>query len=92
MSSCRTKGLSLVGILPLDRFDLYGRIGYARSELEYSADSGNVSARRNVRHNEAIGAVGARWNATPGIGVFAEYNRHDKLEVDGFFVGVDFRF
>jgi OOP family OmpA-OmpF porin len=88
----RSYGLSFVGILPLDRVDLYGRIGYARTEVKSSADSGETSSRGRIRENEAFGAVGARWNVTSAVGVFAEYQKHDKLDVDGYFAGVDFRF
>jgi hypothetical protein len=91
-AKARSYGLSLVGILPLDRVDLYGRIGYARTEVESSLDSGNLSARGRVRENEAFGSLGARWNITPAVGLFAEYQKHDKLEIDGYFAGVDFRF
>jgi OOP family OmpA-OmpF porin len=88
----RSVGLSLVGIVPLDRFDLYGRIGYARTQVESSGDAAITSVRRNLREKEAFGAVGARWNATPSVGLFAEYQKHDKVDLDGYFAGVDFRF
>jgi len=91
-AKARSIGLSFVGILPLDPVDLYGRIGYARTEVESSADSPPTSARGTIRENEVVGALGARWNITPVVGLFAEYQKHDKVELDGYFVGLDFRF
>jgi OOP family OmpA-OmpF porin len=91
-AKARSYGLSFVGILPIDRADLYARIGYARTQVDSSADSGNTSSRGRIRENEAFGAVGARWNVTSAVGVFAEYQKHDKLDIDGYFAGVDFRF
>jgi hypothetical protein len=91
-ATARSYGLSLVGILPLERFDLYGRIGYARTEVKSSADSGATSSRGRIRENEAFGALGARWNITPTIGLFAEYQKHDKLDLNGSFAGLDYRF
>jgi OOP family OmpA-OmpF porin len=91
-ATARSYGLSFVGILPLERFDLYGRIGYARTEVKSSADSGATSSRGRIRENEAFGALGARWNINPTVGLFAEYQKHDKLDVNGYFAGLDFRF
>jgi hypothetical protein len=91
-AKARSYGLSFVGILPLDPVDLYGRIGYARSEVKSSASRADASAHATMRDNEAFGAIGARWNATPHIGVFAEYQAHDKLEAKGYFLGVDYSF
>jgi opacity protein-like surface antigen len=97
----RSFGISLVGTLPLDRFDLYGRVGYARSEVEASVASagqgfaealGFGGTNQRTRENEWFGAVGGRWNINRALGVFAEYQHHDKLEVKSYFVGVDWRF
>ena len=92
----RSYGLSLVAIAPWDRFDIYGRIGYARTNLDLDTSSVGtlqviVPAQRG-RTSEAIGAVGLRWWAVPRWGVFAEYQKHDKLDVDSWFVGLDYRF
>ena len=91
-AEARSFGVALVGILPLDRFDLYGRVGFARSELKASGSFGGFSASDRDRENEWYAGVGGRFNVSREIGVFAEYQRHDKLEIDGYFVGVDLRF
>jgi len=44
------------------------------------------------RFNEAYYGAGARWNVTQQLGVFAEYQRHDKLDLDAWFVGMQWRF
>ena len=93
-AKAKSVGLSFVGILPIDRFDLYGRIGYARSELKVNASATLVTTPVNSKdkQNEATYGVGARWNAAPQWGVFAEWMKNDKIEVDSYLVGVDFRF
>lgn len=91
-AKAKSLGVSFVGILPLDRFDLYGRVGYARSELEASASAGGFSASDKERENEWFAGVGGRWNFAPNMGLFAELQRNDKLEIDSYFVGLDFRF
>jgi len=85
-------GISLVGTLPLDRFDLYGRAGYARSELKVSGSVLGFSASERERENEWFAGVGGRFNFSREVGVFAEWQRHDKLELDAYFIGVDLRF
>jgi hypothetical protein len=32
------------------------------------------------------------FKAQPGVGLFAEYQKHDKVEIAGCFAGLDFRF
>ena len=100
-AQAKSFGVSLVGTLPLDRFDLYGRLGYARSEVKGSVTGlgrgftdafGFGGADARTRENEWFGGVGGRFNVSREFGVFAEYQRHDKLEIDSFFVGVDLRF
>ena len=85
-------GASFVGILPLDRFDLYGRVGYARSELKATGSLGPFSSTVKDKENEWFAGVGGRFNVTRETGIFLEWQRHDKLEVDAYFIGVDYRF
>jgi OOP family OmpA-OmpF porin len=87
-------GLSFVGIVPIDNFDLYGRIGFARSELKANASAPLAPTPVNTKdkQNEATYGVGARWNVSPAWGVFAEWMKNDKIEVDSYLIGVDFRF
>jgi len=90
----KSAGVSLVGYIPWQPFDFYGRVGYARSELKVNA-SGNltntpVNAKDN--QNEATYGVGVRWNTDRYFGVFAEWMKNDRIKVDGYFLGGDFRF
>jgi OOP family OmpA-OmpF porin len=90
----KSVGLSFVGILPIEAFDLYARIGYARSELKINASSNLIPTNLNSKdkQNEATYGVGGRWNFGPNWGIFAEWMKNDKIEVDSYLVGVDFRF
>jgi len=84
----RSGGAALVGLLPVGQLDLYARAGYARTEVK--SEEGVVTG--SAKFNEAYYGAGARWNITREAGLFAEYQRHDKLELDGYFVGLDWRF
>jgi OOP family OmpA-OmpF porin len=85
-------GLSLVGIWPINNFDLYGRIGYAHSELKFNANGPINTGNRNDRQDEATYGAGVRWNFTPQWGLFAEWMKNDRIRVDSYLAGIDFRF
>ena len=87
-------GVSLVGILPMDAFDLYGRIGWARSEIKVNASAPLVPTPVNVadKQDEATYGVGARWHMSRNWAIFAEWMKNDKIEVDSYLVGIDFKF
>lgn len=86
-------GISLVGIIPIDRFDLYGRIGYAHSKLTVNANGLlGSTANQNERQDEATYGLGARWNFAPQWGLFAEWMKNDRIRVDSYMGGIDFRF
>jgi len=87
-------GLSFVGILPLDQFDLYGRIGYAHTILKGNANitQGTDTTYSKDHQDEATYGVGGRWNFMPGWSLFAEWVKNDRVKVDAFLGGIDFRF
>lgn len=85
-------GLSLVGIWPINNFDLYGRIGYAHSELKFNANGPLNTANQNDRQDEATYGLGARWNFSRNWGLFAEWMKNDRIRVDSYLAGIDFRF
>ena len=85
-------GGALVGILPLSPVDLYARVGIARTQLRADQFVNGSQVNVNERFNEAYYGAGARWNVTQQLGVFAEYQRHDKLILDAYFVGLQWRF
>lgn len=90
----KSAGVNLVGNLPIDQFDLYGKIGWTRSELKANASSGSFTTPVNVKDKEngALYGVGGRWSFMPNIGLYVEWAKADKLRVDSYLVGVDFRF
>ena len=97
-AKARSLGLSAVAIAPLERLDIYARVGYARSEIKSRAGVegftgvGSLVDPRRRRDNEFFGGVGARFDVGRQFGVFAEYQKHDKLDIDAWLVGVDYRF
>jgi OOP family OmpA-OmpF porin len=93
-AKAKSWGLSFVGILPIDAFDLYGRIGYARSEVKLNA-SGPLSLtsyNQDDTRDEATYGVGARWNFSRNWAMFAEWVKNDDIQVDSYLFGFDFKF
>jgi OOP family OmpA-OmpF porin len=90
----KAAGIAFVGILPIDAFDLYGRLGWSRAELKANVGSSNFGGSLNAKDKEngAMYGIGGRWNFGPSWGLFAEWMKHDKIRVDGYTVGVDFKF
>lgn len=93
-AKAKSYGLSLVAIAPIQQLDIYGRIGIAYSEIKVNASSPVVPRNENVsdKQTEATYGVGARWNFAQNWGLFAEWMKNDKIEVDNYLAGVDFRF
>jgi OOP family OmpA-OmpF porin len=92
-AKAKSYGVSAVGILPFgEQFDLYGRLGWAESELKASANTTLATATASDRQGEATYGVGGRWNFNKNVGVFAEWMKNDKIKVDSYMAGVDFRF
>ena len=85
-------GISLVGIIPINNFDIYGRIGYAHSELKFSANTDLLNRNRNDRQDEATYGAGVRWTFVRNWALFAEWMKNDRIRVDSYLGGVDFRF
>jgi OOP family OmpA-OmpF porin len=85
-------GLSLVGILPINTVDLYGRIGYAHSELKFSGNTERVNRSVNDRQDEATYGLGASWTFATHWAVFGEWMKNDRIRVDSYLVGIDYRF
>ncbi|HET6265773.1 MAG TPA: outer membrane beta-barrel protein, partial [Usitatibacter sp.] len=73
-------------------FEAYGRLGIESSELKANANTALFTANDSERQTGATYGVGARWMFTPSVGLFAEWMKNDKIEVDSYLIGFDFRF
>ena len=93
-AKAKSVGLSFVGILPIDPFELYGRIGYARSELKINASAplAPTPINQKDKQNEATYGVGGRWTFIPHWALFAEWMKNDKISIDSYLVGIDYKF
>ena len=86
-------GVSALGVLPLgDMFDVYGRIGYADSQIKTNANTELLTASSTDWQGGATYGVGGHWNFNKSVGLFAEWMKNDKIKVDSYLIGVDFRF
>jgi len=88
----RSVGISLVGILPINNFDIYGRIGYAHSELKLNANTELLTGDRDDNQDEATYGAGVRWTFARNWAVFGEWMKNDRIQVDSYLGGIDFRF
>lgn len=92
-AKAKAYALNAVGILPLsEAFDLYGRAGYGSAELKANASAAGFVGNNSDRQSSAFYGVGARWNFSKNWGLFAEWMKADKIKVDSYLGGIDFRF
>jgi len=85
--------LSLVAIAPLsEHFDVYGRVGYAHSKFKFGASGPINSAFASETQEEATYAVGGHWWFNRQVGLYAEWMKNDKTDIDNYMAGVRFRF
>ena len=89
----KSYGLSAVAIAPFaDVAEIYGRVGIAQSELKGNAGAFNVTVNEKDKQTEATYGVGGRWYFSRNVGLFAEWMKNDKIRVDSYLAGIDFRF
>ena len=85
--------LSLVGIIPYQQFDFYGRLGWAHSKLSLNANGPlPATANHNERQDELAYGLGVRWWFAPQWGAFVEWQKNDRIRIDSYVAGIDFRF
>ena len=92
-AKAKSFGLSAVGIAPLSNvFELYARLGIEQSEIKANANTALLTASESDKQTGATYGIGGRYLFTKQFGVFAEWMKNDKIEVDSYLIGVDFRF
>jgi len=87
-------GISAVGILPMNQFDLYARVGYVNSEMKANVSATTVLGSFDGTDHQggATYGVGGRWEFVPHWALFAEWMKNDKIKVDSYLMGIDFKF
>jgi OOP family OmpA-OmpF porin len=87
-------GLSFVGILPINTLDLYARVGIVNSELKANVSATTVLGTFDSKDHEngATYGVGGRWEFVPHWALFAEWMKNDKIKVDSYMLGIDYKF
>ena len=93
-AKAKSYGISIVGIAPIGRqLEIYSRLGYEESEIKVNANLGSIATvNASTKDSGATYGVGGRWMMTPNFGLFVEWMRNDKIEVDSYLGGIDFRF
>ena len=86
-------GANLVGTIPLNRFKLYGKIGYHKMEYEVKEKDALGSWSKTEKEWVTSYALGATFAVTPQFEVVAEYERYESVADDfndsGFDADVD---
>jgi len=87
-------GANLVGIVPMGPAELYGRIGVVNSEMKANVSTNTALPGFDAKDHEngATYGVGGRWEFVPHWALFAEWMKNDKIKVDSYLVGIDFKF
>ena len=92
-AKAKSFGLSAVGILPVGpSFEAYARLGIEESEIKVNANTALLTASESDKQTGATYGVGGRFLFSRNFGLFAEWMKNDKIEVDSYLIGVDFRF
>lgn len=73
-------GANVVGTLPLNRFKLYGKLGYHQLEADYKAKDAFDSASSSKKDWITSYAVGATFVVTPQFEVALEYERYNDVK------------
>jgi len=86
-------GANLVATLPLDRFKLYGKVGYHKMKYEVTEKDGFGSWNESEKEWVTSYAIGATLALTPAFEIVAEYERYqdvaDNFNGSGFDADVD---
>jgi OmpA-OmpF porin, OOP family len=88
----KSYGLAAVATLPIDMFDIYARVGWVNTELKVSGRTDDANANKKNHDNGVAYGIGGRWHMTPQWGLFAEWMKDDEVAVDGYMIGIDYRF
>jgi OOP family OmpA-OmpF porin len=89
--------LGALGILPIDNFSLFGRVGISFLDAEFKA-SGTINDSVSDSSNELTYGLGAAYNFTKNFAVRAEWERYttkvedEKTDIDLLTIGVTYRF
>lgn len=89
-ASYDAKSASVLGMLPLQNFDLFGRLGFARLDTEFTAVGFNV--RDTQESTEPLFGLGAQYRPSPNLAIRVEWeailldaNNDDDDDFDDFF-------
>ena len=92
-SEAQAFGGALVGVLPINQmFQAYGRVGYARNKVDSKLDVDDDRFKSRDKDNGAYWGAGARYMFTPNMGAFAEYTKHEKIDVQTWMLGIHLAF
>lgn len=93
----RGLGASVVGILPVEQFEFFGKLGYHQLKSKYRirSDIGSASDGSDKEWVTGLG-LGVAFNLNPDFALVAEYERYrnvaDEYNVDLMSVGLRYKF
>jgi outer membrane autotransporter protein len=78
-----------------DAFEVFGRLGYAHTRVRTTASVPGFSASDSGSDSSVSYGIGANFNVSPKMYVGVDYMRYfkkDDTKIDGFTVGLGYRF
>jgi len=92
-SDAQAWGGAVLGVLPINAmFQAYGRLGYAHNKVDAKLDVDDSRFKARDTENGAYWGLGARYMFNQQLGAYAEYTKHEKVDVQSWMVGVHFGF
>jgi OOP family OmpA-OmpF porin len=86
-------GISGLAILPLaNQFSLFGKLGFANTDQEFSASAPGLFASDSEDGTEMVLGFGAMFSFTSNLSLRAEWETLDDSEVDIISIGLQYRF
>lgn len=89
-------GANLVGTLPMDRFKLFGKVGYHKLDTDIKVRINNASGSGSESEWVTSYGVGASFALSPAFEVVAEYERYndvaDEYDIDLLSAGLRYNF
>lgn len=89
-------GGNLVGTLPFERFQLFGKLGYHRLETEVRVSGFGVTASETEQEWSVSYGIGGAYEVTSNLAIVAEYEVYsdvaDEYDVDMLSAGLRFNF
>jgi len=84
--------VSILGILPVGDFQLFGKLGYESISQSASANAAGITLTNSGSDSGALYGLGAKYAIGQNLRLRAEWEHGDTLNIDVMSVGAEWRF